>query len=118
MSYTRVLATGFVSLDSSRSGAAGSVTTDEFVSPGTELWINYISLVPGSGLTVHTLSGGKVVGTGVLPPGDQPRRRVTWGSGHGVAKGARVQLRFELSKGAKLFSWWIAEASAAAHTQT
>jgi hypothetical protein len=59
--------------------------------------------LPGT-LSVQLLSGGKVVATRTLPPGDQPRKQVVWAGGHDLAKGAKMQLRFELSGGAKLYS--------------
>ena len=115
---------GWVSLDAVGEGA--SVTTEEFLSPGTELWLNYVdgavatmppcpvppcpvppaAPLPG-GLIVQALSAGKVVAKGSMPAGDQPRRRVVWAGGRNpLAKGDKLQLRFTLSRGVELYSWW------------
>ena len=88
----------------------GSVTTDPFVAPAESLWVNYLALVPGSSLAVEVLSedGKLLASSSAMPAGDQPRAQVRWSSGRNVTTGERVQLRFALSRGAKIFSWWMA----------
>ena len=107
----RFASSGFVSLDSdaTRGSKGGSVTTDAFSTPGQHLWVNYLALVPGSSLAVELLSpSGKVLATSnSMPGGDQPRKRVEWDDGRNLTVGARVQLRFVLSGGAKIFSYWL-----------
>ena len=88
----------------------GSVTTDAFVAPAESLWVNYLALVPGSSLAVEVLSddGKLLASSSAMPAGDQPRAQVRWSSGRNVTAGERIQLRFVLSRGAKIYSWWIA----------
>ena len=107
----RFASSGFVSLDSdaTRGSKGGSVTTDAFSAPAQHLWVNYLALLPGSSLAVELLSpSGKVLATSsAMPGGDQPRRHVEWADGRNLTVGARVQLRFVLSGGAKIFSYWL-----------
>ena len=107
----RFASSGFVSLDSdaTRGSKGGSGTTDAFSAPGQHLWVNYLALVPGSSLAVELLSpSGKVLATSSAKPGgDQLRRHVEWANGRNLTVGARVQLRFVLSGGAKIFSYWL-----------
>ena len=45
----------------------------------------------------------------IVAGGDRPRARVVWESGGEMVQGARVQLRFTLANGAKIYSWWMTD---------
>ena len=52
--------------------------------------------------------GKLLASSSAMPAGDQPRAQVRWSSGRNVTAGERIQLRFILSRGAKIYSWWMA----------
>jgi hypothetical protein len=76
--------------------------------------VNYVASTPGSSIQIESLSGAAQYRTRVatMGSGDHPRARVVWGSEAGVTKGERLQLRFTLLKGAKLYSYWIEDTDA------
>ena len=50
---------------------------------------------------------GAVLAQSGAMSGDLLREQVEWGSGQALAKGAVVALRFVLSRGASLYSYWV-----------
>ena len=98
----------WVSLDAETTGRNGTVVTKVFRSPGTALFVNADMSTPGAQLVVELLSSqGAVLAQSGAMSGDLLREQVEWGSGQALAKGAVVALRFVLSRGASLYSYWV-----------